>query len=435
MMTDQFPPLPETVQQQVLPNGLTVIGIQKPGFVRHYAQLTVFFGSASTRTVTASDGTTVTLPAGMAHFLEHKMFDKGTYDAADLFAARGADVNAYTTRDITNYYCSGLQNIQADVQDLINFVLTPYFTQETVEREQGIIAQEIQMYQDEPDYASQQVLWEHLFPDSIIAEDVAGTRASIVQITPAILRAAYDTYYQAHNMQLVVIGDFDFTQLIDQLTFPAVATPKRAVPAAPVVQENVKTAPRLMRAPSSLPEAWLGVRLPAMPDPIQRMRMSLLLDILLSGLLLESAPDFLRLYQDGWIDDSFLVDAELHSQFGVLTVGGKTPVPVSLLHTLTHILTVEHARQAITPTAFAHLQKELIGRTITGFDHYGWLAQQMIDTADLREGDRHSIYSVNGLANMVASLNRAELLTLAEQLLQPSKMSAVLVSPEEGEHE
>ena len=429
-MANDFPPLPEQVRQAVLPNGLTVVGIEKPGFVRHYAQLTVFFGSASARRLTGANPG-ASLPAGVAHFLEHKMFDKGDHDAADAFAARGADVNAFTTRNVTNYYCSGLAHLQENVQDLLNFVLTPYFTAATVAKEQGIISQEIQMYRDDPDYEPQQTVWDHLFPASVIAEDVAGSRQSIAGITPELLTAAYQTFYRPNNMQLVVVGDFNFDTLLTQLTIPTAAASAGPIPRSAVATVPVITAPRLLRAPLSLPEAWVGVRLPALPDPTQRLRVSLQLDLLLSGLLLESAPDFLRLYQSGLIDDSFLVDAELHSNFGVLTVGGKTPAPATLAQSLKEILTPAHARAALTPAAFTRLQRELIGRNITGFDHFGWLGAQLVDAADTRAADRRVVYPLPKLAAIIASLRYTDVLALADELFQPAAMTTVLVSPDE----
>lgn len=431
-MANEFPPLPERIHQAVLSNGLTVVGIEKPGFVRHYAQLTVFFGSASARRLAPEQGGAA-LPAGVAHFLEHKMFDKGDHDAADAFAARGADVNAYTTRTITNYYCSGTGYLQENVQDLVNFVLTPYFTAATVAKEQGIISQEIQMYRDDPDYAVQQTLWDHLFPDSVIAEDVAGSRQSIAGITPAMLLGAYRTFYRPNNMQLTVVGDFNFPALLSRLTMPAAAAAPGTVPTSPAVTAPVLTTTPLLRTTGSLPEAWVGVRLPALPDPTRRLRVSLQLDLLLSGMLLESAPDFLRLYQSGLIDDSFLVDAELHSRFGTLTVGGKTSAPATLLKALRQILTPAHARAVITPAAFTHLQRELIGRNISGFDHFGWLGAQAVDAADTRAEDRRLGYSIPQIAAIIAALRRSDVLNLADDLFDPARITGILVSPSEQE--
>lgn len=150
----------------------------------------------------------VTVPEGIAHFLEHKLFESETVDAFELFSKTGAYSNAYTSFDRTCYLFNCTENLEENLKILLGFVQSPYFTEETVQKEQGIIGQEIQMYLDSPDWRVLFNLFSALYKNNPVRIDIAGTRESISHITAELLYSCYETFYNPNNMFLVLAGDF-----------------------------------------------------------------------------------------------------------------------------------------------------------------------------------------------------------------------------------
>ena len=208
----EYPRLGETLYKQVLPNGLTLMVVPRPGFTRKLAYFVTDFGSIHTDFTL--EGREIHAPAGIAHFLEHKMFDlpDGRDVSAEL-AALGAGTNAFTSYDMTAYYISCTENFEAALNLLMEFVFTPYFTDESVAKEMGIIDQEIGMNEDAPDSKVFENLMENMYRSHPVRVPILGTSETIRQITPELLNDCHRAFYTPGNMILCVVGDVDPEQV------------------------------------------------------------------------------------------------------------------------------------------------------------------------------------------------------------------------------
>ena len=204
----EYPNIGETLYSSVLPNGLRLNVVPKKGFSTRYAVFAADYGGAHRRFTL--DGKAIDTPAGVAHFLEHKMFDLPNGDnALNILSANGADPNAFTSSGVTCYYFSCTEGFEENLRMLLHFVSTPYFTAETVSKEQGIIGQEIRMGEDSPDSAVYYNLMEQLYSHHPIRDRVAGTLESIAQISHETLYNCHRAFYAPSNMALCVEGDVD----------------------------------------------------------------------------------------------------------------------------------------------------------------------------------------------------------------------------------
>ena len=208
-----YPRLAEELYRVVLPNGLTVLIAPKPGFTRKLAYFAADFGAI--HNVFCLDGQDMVAPEGVAHYLEHKLFDiPGGRDITAEFAALGAVPNAFTSHDLTVYYFSCTEQFNAGLELLLEFVSTPYFTDESVQKEQGIIGQEISMDADTPESRVFQNLMKCMYRHHPVQVDVLGTVESIARITPQVLYDCHRAFYQPGNMLLCVVGDVDPEEVV-----------------------------------------------------------------------------------------------------------------------------------------------------------------------------------------------------------------------------
>ena len=199
--------LGEDLISDVLPNGLKIYVVPRPGFSRKLAYFVTDFGSIHQEF--ELEGEKYCVPAGIAHYLEHKMFDLPGRDVTAELAGLGANVNAFTSYDMTAYYFSCTENFEKCLELLLEFVSTPYFTEETVEKERGIIDQEIGMNMDAPESRIFEVLAEGMYRKHPIRMPILGTSESIRAITPELLHLCHRAFYVPSNMALCVVGDVD----------------------------------------------------------------------------------------------------------------------------------------------------------------------------------------------------------------------------------
>lgn len=217
----------ETLYTAKLSSGLQLILLPKKGFRETVAMMSVGFGAMDTDF--SYKGETYHYPSGIAHFLEHKLFEAAQgEDVALQFSQLGADSNAYTSFDRTSYFFSTTGHVEKSLQLLQSFIVEKHFTEQSIEREKGIIEQEIAMYQDDADDRLYQLLLAQLFPDTPMAQDIAGSSDSIAAISYEDLQKNHDLFYTADNRKLVVVGDLspkDLAKAIDDteemLTIPS----------------------------------------------------------------------------------------------------------------------------------------------------------------------------------------------------------------------
>lgn len=201
------PLLNETILKHKMDCGLEVYLLVKPGFTKKFAYFGTRYGAF--HNAIQLEGKTISLPLGAAHFLEHKIFEDKEKNIFDAFSALGASVNAYTNYTSTVYHFSASENFDPSLAKLLEFVQRTHLTQENVEKEKGIILQEIASYEDDPGFRALVNLLKNLYVNHPVREDIAGTPASVSATTKEDLELAYKTFYVPQNMVLFVAGDLD----------------------------------------------------------------------------------------------------------------------------------------------------------------------------------------------------------------------------------
>lgn len=206
--------LNETIYKKVLSNGLEVYICVKKGFIKKIGMFGTKYGSITNDFIDISSEKRVTVPDGVAHFLEHKLFEQEGSNALDLFSKEGISSNAYTSFDHTVYYFETIDKFEKGLEMLIKLVKTPYFTDENVEKEQGIIGQEISMYDDDPNFNVYFNTLRAMYINHPVKIDIAGTIESISKIDKDVLYKCYNTFYNPNNMFMVIVGDVDVKETI-----------------------------------------------------------------------------------------------------------------------------------------------------------------------------------------------------------------------------
>ena len=322
-----YPRIGESCFEEILPNGLTVRIVPKRGFAKKYAFLAVDFGSIDTAFTFA--GKEYRVPDGIAHYLEHKMFDLPEANAMDLFAARGAYPNAFTSYDMTAYHFTCTENFEESLRHLIRMVLTPYFTEESVEKERGIIAQEIQMYQDSAQSSVGEDLFVAMFRHHPVRVSIAGTVESIGNITAQMLYDCFDAFYRPCNMVLCVVGDVNERNVIE-IAKEMSGNDCRPLPirhygeAEPLLPLQQKVEKQME---ISMPTFALGYGCSPSEKGMAVMVRELAGELATELLVGESSPLYQRLYEDGIIDGDFSAGYESIKDICLLSMGGDSESP------------------------------------------------------------------------------------------------------------
>ena len=373
MNRTQFPRLGETCFETELDNGLTICVIPRPGYLKSYAFFATGYGGMNLRFRT-EDGWQDS-PAGVAHFLEHKMFDTKEGNALQILTANGASPNAFTIADMTGYYFECTEGFAENLRTLLSFVSQPYFTQESVAKEQGIIGQEIQMIEDNPDWRLYQNLLRALYRNNPLRIPLAGSKNSIAEITADTLYQCHRAFYHPGNMVLCVVGDVDPEQVaaIAQDVLPQerrdraekdLGAPEPDAPAERQITEVMAV---------SSPNFLLGLKARPHPAGEEDLRLQLLGDLAGDILAGESSPLYAKLYSEGLIDKSFFVSYESSPGTAFLMLGGESkqvePVTEAILDEGARL-----RREGINPDLFRRCKKAAYGsrvRALNSMDHVG----------------------------------------------------------------
>ena len=366
MRKQYYPQLDETVFWDKLPSGLTVAVVPKQGFRKKLAYFVTDFGSIHTRF--RLDGEQVEAPAGVAHFLEHKMFDLPRGEVSGEFAALGANPNAFTSYDMTAYYFSGTEEFRKNLELLLEFVSTPYFTEESVQKEQGIIGQEIDMVADSPESRVFENLMEGMYSVHPVRVPILGTRETLSGITPEVLHTCHRAFYRPENMMLCVVGDVDPE---------AVRTAAAKLPAAPcVVEKDTWQEPMTVVKPEvtckmevAMPMFQLGFKCEPQERGEEAVRLEMVGDLAAEALFGESSGLYLELYEKGLIDASFGGGFESLSGMAMLTCSGDSRDPWAVRDAI-----LERARQlsreGVPETDFLRMKRSALGRRMRDLDSF-----------------------------------------------------------------
>ncbi|MFC4712424.1 EF-P 5-aminopentanol modification-associated protein YfmH [Planococcus dechangensis] len=330
-----FNQLEETLYHEQLPNGLTVYILPKRGFSKTYATFTTKYGSIDNHFVPLGEKEAIQVPDGIAHFLEHKMFEKEKGDIFQEFSKNGASANAFTSFTRTAYLFSATGRIPENVTTLLDFVQSPYFTKQTVEKEKGIIAQEITMYDDQADWRLYFGIIENLYKNHPVKIDIAGTVASIQDITAEHLYTCYHTFYHPSNMALFIVGNVEPESMMklvkdnqDAKTFDAPAPIKRIFPEEP---KEAAIKERVLEMGVQKPKIFVGVKPERLdlhgPEMLKHELSAQLAYELLFG---RTSNFYHEAYENGLIDESYSFDYSLESGFGYALIGSDTNDPENL---------------------------------------------------------------------------------------------------------
>ena len=363
-----YPALDETLYRDTLPNGLQLAVVPRKGFAKKIAYFVTGFGSIHTSFTL--DGEVYTVPGGGAHYLEHKMFDlPGGRDVAGEFAALGASVNAFTSYDMTAYYFACTQNFDACLRLLLEFVSTPYFTQESVERERGIIQQEIDMNLDSPDSVIFDRLMEITYANHPVRVPILGTGESIREITPEILNTCHRAFYHPGNMLLCVIGDVDPEAVTAAAREVLPDTPRpEAKACSHWPEEPVPVAHKTECAMEvAMPTFSLAFKCEPAPPGDAAIRQEMIADLAAEALFGESSALYLRLYEEGLIDSSFGGGFETLEDCAMLCASGDSEAPEQVRDAIIR----EAARlteAGIGEADFLRMKRSALGRRIRALD-------------------------------------------------------------------
>ncbi|GCF94195.1 peptidase M16 [Enterococcus florum] len=372
----------ETLYKEVLPNGLTVYLLPKDDYHKTYGLFSTNYGSIDNTFVPRGGSDYITVPDGIAHFLEHKMFEKEDGDVFQKFGEQGASANAFTSFTRTSYLFSTTDQLELNLQTLLDFVQDPYFTEKSVQKEQGIIGQEIQMYQDDPNWQQFFGILKNMYPKHPLHIDIAGTVESIADITAEDLYTCYNTFYHPSNMTLFVVGNLEPELLMAfirdnqaEKEFSAPEAIQRKFPEE-ATEDIVPFSEQTM--PITIPKAVVGIKgiAPLPEDDRERLIFKISIDLLLQLLVGSTSQNYLRLYNSGIIDDSFGYDASLDRGFYFVDFGGDTEDPERFAEEMTKILLNFENDPELSEENLALLKKRMLGKYFQSLNALEYVANQ-----------------------------------------------------------
>lgn len=369
-MEQFYPQLGEQLYRQTLPNGLKIIVNRRPGFAKFHAYLAVDYGSIHTDFV--MDGKHYKAPEGVAHYLEHKMFDlSGGRDVSEEFAALGASANAFTSYDMTAYLFSCTEHFEKCLELLLEFVCTPYFTAESVAKEQGIIGQEIGMNLDSADTRVFENLMGLMYENHPIRTPILGTQESIAQITEQTLYDCHRAFYHPGNMILCVVGDADGEAVAEIARKMTPETPAPQVIRVDRWQEKMAciSTHSLEQMEIAMPMFQMGFKAEPLGKGVEAIRQEIIGDLAAEALFGESSRLYQRLYEGGIIDSSFGGGYETVEGMSMLTIGGDSEEPQAVLDAV-----LEQAKllveEGIPEEDFLRMKRSAMGRRLRDLDSF-----------------------------------------------------------------
>ena len=371
-----YPAVKEMVYRTRLSNGLTVALLPKKEFKEVYGSVTVQFGSVDTL-VTEVDGYVKEYPAGIAHFLEHKLFERE--DASDLmsaFTSLGADSNAFTSFTKTNYLFSATDHFLENLDLLDELVTSAQFTEDSILREQDIIQQEREMYQDDPDSCLFFSTLANLYPGTPLATDIVGSEESISQINLTNLQENFTRFYKPVNMSLFFVGNFDVERVQDYFESKELKDlDVQEVVREKLVLQDVKQTDS-MRMEVSSPKLAIGIRGKQEVAEADCYRYHILLKLLFAMMFGWTSDRFQKLYESGKIDASLSLEVEVTSRFHFVVLTMDTKEPVALSHQFKKAIRNFTKDLDITEDHLDIIKREMFGEFFSSMNSLEFIATQ-----------------------------------------------------------
>lgn len=432
MVKKVYQQINETLYSEVLANGLKVYLLPKPGFHKTYGLFSTNYGSIDNCFVPNGQTEYVTVPDGIAHFLEHKMFEKETGDVFQDFGKQGASANAFTSFTRTSYLFSATDNIRQNLELLLDFVQEPYFTKETVDKEKGIIGQEIEMYQDDANWRQFFGIINNLYPKHPLHIDIAGTVESINEITAEDLYLCYNTFYHPSNMTLFVVGDIDPAETLAWIK--ANQEKQEFSPAQPIKRkfptENLSDIVPEAQLTMSVQRAKgvLGIKVPlsSVPqDPREKLVFKTAVSLFSQLLLGNTSQKYLELYDNGIIDDTFGFEFNLDREFCFADYAGDSDDPTKMLAVITEILLDWQTAADLNETNLELLKKRMLGKYFQSLNSLEYIANQFTQ-------EHYGDLTLFDVPAIIQSITLADVKQAAAILIQEAAFSRFYLLPEKG---
>lgn len=372
----------EVVLKETLENGLRVFVMPKKGYGKGFATFTTNFGSNDLSFRKPGEKEFYQVPLGIAHFLEHKMFEEEDGNAFDRFSAYGANANAFTNFNVTSYYFTTTSHFQESLEQLIDFVQTPYFTEENVEKEKGIIAQEIKMYQDHPQWRVYFNFLKGMYQVHPVKNDIAGTLESIQGITKEALYHCYETFYHPGNMVLFVAGDFQPETIFEQVSnyFQRHQTSKyEPVERKGVVEPEEIASPEIEeRLSVSIPLFHLGYKdTKLVSDGRKLMEKEAVMRLLMDLIFGKSSQLYERLYEKGLINQEFMGDYVGELDYGYTIVSGESKNPREIKKYVDEAM-INYQQKGIPEDDFQRIKRKQIGENLSAFNSIEYVGNSFV---------------------------------------------------------
>ena len=371
-----YPAVKETVYQTRLSNGLTVSLLPKKQFNEVYGVVTVRFGSVDTSFTLSKKGLQC-YPAGIAHFLEHKLFEReNAEDIMESFTRLGADSNAFTSFTKTSYLFSTIDHLSENLDLLEELVTVAHFTEESVEREREIIQQECEMYQDDPDSRLFFATLANLYPNTPLAADIVGSEKSINNIQLNDLKNNFTAFYKPVNMSLFLVGNFDIDTVEKYFSQKKLRNLEEMVVRKEKLTLQAVKETGSLRMEVSSPKLAVGIRGVGKVAVEDCYRYNVLLKLLFTMLFGWTSERFQKLYETGKLDASLSLEVEVNSRFHFVMLTMETKEPASLSHQFRKAIRNFTKDSDLTEEHLDLVKSEMFGEFFSSMNSLEFIATQ-----------------------------------------------------------
>ena len=369
----------EKLYIEKLENGLTVMIIPKKGIQKKYIIWGTHYGSNESKFIVPGETEITTVPDGVAHFLEHKMFEQENgVNSLDALTALGVNANAYTTNDHTAYLFECTDNFYPAMDELMDYVQHPYFTDENVEKEKGIIGQEIMMYDDYPEWRVYLNTLEAMYHNNPVKLDITGTIETISHIDKDILYKCYNTFYNPGNMAMVICGDFEPEEMIKEvkkrlITNKSNGEIKRIYPDEPdsIVKENIV---QNMEVSQSLYSIGIKDKVVEQSEKVKR---HIAIEILFNEIIGKSSELYKKLYDEGIVYSTPSIDYEFTDKYAHIIISGQSNMPEKVYEFFKQ--EIENIKKnGLNKEDFERLKKKIYGLYVREYDDVGDIARMFL---------------------------------------------------------
>ncbi len=415
----------EDLYYKKLESGLKVYFIPKEGYTKQYAIFATDYGSVDNVFTPINEKEPIEVPEGIAHFLEHKLFEEPGKNIFDEFSRLGANVNAFTGFDQTAYLFSSTENFYESLETLVKFVQKPYFTDENVEKEKGIIEQEIKMYEDSPTWRVMFNCLKAMYHEHPVKSDIAGTVESIQRIDKELLYKAYNTFYNPSNMVLCIVGDLSFDQILEVVEkserkdYEVAEEINRVFPKE---SKNVKEKIIEEEMMTSNPIFYMGFKdsnLGLVGEA--EVRKDLLTNIILDMLFASSSSFYNELYDEGLIDSSFGSYFTGKTTYGHSLVVGESKKPREVYKRIISLIE-KPVEEILLEEDFKRIKSNEIGGFLMGLNSIEYIANNFIDMY-------FSGFMISDYLDLLESISYKELVERFEEHFTKENVVLSIINP------